>query len=52
MYAALWRALPGAVWVRLLILVVMAALILFALVTFVFPWVNSLVYDSDVTVGP
>jgi hypothetical protein len=51
MYAALWRALPGPVWVRILILIVLIAIILFVLVTWVFPWVDALLGDQEGTVG-
>ncbi|WP_426517364.1 hypothetical protein ACPPVQ_00100 [Diaminobutyricibacter sp. McL0618] len=51
MFAALWRVLPGPVWVRILILVVLIAIILFVLVTWVFPWVDSLLGDQKGTVG-
>lgn len=50
MYAALWRVLPGAWWLRLLIVIVLAAAVLFALAEWVFPWVQSLVLDQNVTV--
>ena len=52
MYGALWRILPGPVWVRILILVVLVAVVLFALVTWVFPWVDSLLGPQEGTVGP
>jgi hypothetical protein len=52
MYAALWRVLPGPVWVRLLIVLLLVALVLSALVLWVFPWVNELVAPTDVTVDP
>lgn len=52
MYAALWRVLPGPWWVRVLILVVAAALIVAALVEWVFPWVQTFVAPQDVTVKP
>jgi hypothetical protein len=50
MYAALWHALPGPVWVRLLLVLVLIALVLAACFYFVFPWVNSLQTTPDVTV--
>ena len=50
MYAALWRVLPGPWWVRVLILLVLLALILTALVTWVFPWVQTFIAPQDVTV--
>ena len=52
MYSALWRILPGPVWVRILILLVLVAVVLAALVTWVFPWVDSLLGRQEGTVGP
>ena len=51
MYGALWRVLPGPWWVRLIILLVLIALVLFALVTWVFPLVDSLLGPQEGTVG-
>lgn len=51
MYAALWRVLPGPVWLRIVLLLVMLAIVLFALVEWIFPWVNSLFPVQEVTVG-
>ena len=50
MYGALWHLLPGPVWVRILILLVTVAALLFSLVEWVFPWVNSMIPTLDVTV--
>ena len=52
MYGALWRILPGPVWLRIVILVVLFAIVLWALVTWVFPWVDSLLGPQEGTVGP
>lgn len=51
MYAALWRVLPGAWWVRVLILLVVVAAILYGLFWCVFPWVSEIVNPQEVTVG-
>ncbi|GAB3136395.1 hypothetical protein GCM10027057_13650 [Marisediminicola antarctica] len=51
MYAALWSLLPGPVWVRVLILVVLVAVILAACVFVFFPWLNNFINVTDVTVG-
>lgn len=51
MYALLWHILPGPAWVRVLILLVLLAGVLFSLVEWVFPWVNSLLPTQEVTVG-
>ncbi len=50
MYAALWRILPGPVWVRIVTVVLLAAAVLFLLVEWVFPLVNELITPEDVTV--
>ena len=50
MYIALWRVLPGPRWVRIVILVVLAALTLTALVLWVFPVIDQLTSPQDVTV--
>lgn len=41
MYLALWRVLPGPLWLRILICVVAIAAIVAALFFFVYPWVAS-----------
>jgi len=51
MYAALWRTLPGPVWVKLILLLALIVLVLAACYFFVFPWVNSLLGTPDVTVN-
>lgn len=50
MYAAFWRILPGPVWIRLLIVLLLLAVVLLSLVTWVFPWVDSIVNTQEVTV--
>ncbi|WBU37225.1 hypothetical protein [Homoserinibacter sp. YIM 151385] len=51
MYGALWRILPGPWWVRVLILLVLAAAAVAALILWVFPWVDQFVAPQEVTVG-
>ena len=51
MYAAIWRILPGPLWVRLLLLLVLLVAVLYSLATWVFPWVNTFVDNQEVTVG-
>ncbi len=50
MYAALWRVLPGPWWVRVLILLLIAAAIVYGLFFWVFPWVSELLIPQEVTV--
>lgn len=50
MYAALWRILPGPIWVRIVILVVAAVLVLAALVEWVFPWASDTLLPQESTI--
>jgi hypothetical protein len=50
MYGALWRALPGPWWVRVIILIVLVAAVAAALVFWVFPWVDLFISGQEVTV--
>ncbi|HUR13524.1 MAG TPA: hypothetical protein VM097_03405 [Mycobacteriales bacterium] len=53
MYAWLWRTLPGPVAARLLQYLVLLAAVVVALFLWVFPWVESQLPYSEVTVpGP
>ncbi len=51
MYGALWRVLPGPWWVRVVILLLLIVAVLALCVFIVFPWVNTFVNVTDVTVG-
>jgi hypothetical protein len=52
MYAALWRALPGPVWVRAAICVGLVAVAVVVCFTWVFPAVAPHLPVNDGTVGP
>ncbi|MDJ1371256.1 hypothetical protein [Gulosibacter molinativorax] len=54
MYGALWRAIPGPWPVKLLVYLALIAAVLYALVTWVFPWVDAnivLPNTQDITVS-
>ena len=50
MYASLWRLLPGPVWVRVLLLLVLVTAVLAILVTWVFPAIDQWLTPQEVTV--
>ena len=50
MYGALWRVLPGPVWLRIILALLLAAAVVFALFTWVFPWVDAILNPINVTV--
>lgn len=50
MYAALWRVLPGPVWLRVALLTVLALAVVAACFTWVFPAIAPFMPFTDVTV--
>ena len=52
MYGALWRLLPGPVWLRILFVLVLVTAVLYSLATWGFPWVETLINKQEATVGP
>ncbi|MFB6611207.1 hypothetical protein ACFCVO_12860 [Agromyces sp. NPDC056379] len=50
MYGALWRVLPGPVWLRIILVLLLVAAAVFALFTWVFPWVDGVLNPINVTV--
>lgn len=51
MYAALWRVLPGPIWIRILFVLILVAAVLLVLDFWVFPFVESLINNQEATVG-
>ena len=50
MYGALWRILPGPVWVRIVLVLAILACVIFVLFTWAFPLVDGSLNPIDVTV--
>lgn len=54
MYGAVWRAIPGPWPIKLLVYLALIAAVLYALATWVFPWVDAeivLPNTEDITVA-
>jgi hypothetical protein len=51
MYGALWRVLPGPVWLRIIEVLILLFVVLAILAIWVFPWVQELIPAPDVTVN-
>ncbi|RZU66947.1 hypothetical protein EV379_3320 [Microterricola gilva] len=51
MYGALWRVLPGPIWVRIILVLLLVVAVLYSLFTWVFPWVETLINNQEATVG-
>ncbi|WP_022902064.1 hypothetical protein [Humibacter albus] len=47
MYGALWRVLPGPIWLKIIILLVLIAVVLYCLVTWVFPWIDGMLQSNE-----
>lgn len=50
MYGAIWRILPGPIWLRIILALLLIVAAVYALFTWVFPWVDGIVNPIDVTV--
>lgn len=50
MYAALWRILPGPWWVRLFILLLLIAGVVYGLIFFVFPYISLYINPQESTI--
>ena len=51
MYAALWRVLPGSLWIKIAILTAATAVVITVLMMFVFPAVDTAITVREVTVN-
>lgn len=51
MYSAIWRALPGPRWARVIEAVALAVIVLAVCVEWVFPWLATTFIQSESTVG-
>jgi len=50
MYRAIFGLLPGPLWLRIILALVLVSAVLAALVIWVFPYVDHLITPQDVTV--
>lgn len=50
-YGWIFRSLPGALWVRIILSVMLITLAVAALMVFVFPWVSQFNPLTDSTIG-
>ncbi|GAA1472940.1 hypothetical protein P4N68_05600 [Corynebacterium felinum] len=50
MYGLLWRALPGPVWVKALLALIILAAVFLLLMEVIFPWISPMLPYNDVAV--
>jgi hypothetical protein len=51
MYEAIWRLLPGPLWLRVVLAVVLGAAVVAACFHWVYPWLAEYMPFNDTTVG-
>lgn len=51
MFSMIWRFFPGPAWLRVIVLLLVAAAIVYALIAYVYPWVALQLPEQEVTVG-
>jgi hypothetical protein len=50
MYSALWRVLPRPIWLKIVVLVVLAIAVIAVCVEWVFPWIAENFIQQESTV--
>lgn len=52
MFSLLWRFLPGPAWLRVIMLLAVLVVLVWAVITYVYPWVATMMPapSGDVTV--
>lgn len=51
MFSLLWRFFPGPAWLRVIVLIIALAALVYALITYVYPWVALQMPEQEVTVN-
>ena len=50
MFSLIWRFFPGPAWFRVIVLLLVAAALVYALIAYVYPWVALQLPEQEVTV--
>ncbi|MCS4536484.1 hypothetical protein [Corynebacterium sp. HS2168-gen11] len=50
MYGLLWDALPGPIWVKIILVAIILVAVFLLLMEYIFPWVSSLMPYNDIAV--
>jgi len=52
MFSLIWRFLPGPAWLRIIVILAVAAAIVYALITWVYPYAATYLMSEEATVNP
>lgn len=50
MLFAVWRFFPGPAWLRVIVVLLTLAALVYALITWVYPWVTTVIPDPQSTI--
>ncbi len=51
MFSLLWRFLPGPAWLRVVVLLALAVVLVWVVINYVYPWVLVQFPEEEATVG-
>ncbi|WP_201023706.1 hypothetical protein [Leucobacter sp. G161] len=51
MFSLIWRFFPGPAWLRVIVLLGAAVALVWALITYVYPWALEMLPEQESTVG-
>lgn len=51
MYSAIWKLLPGPLWLRICIATILVAAVVAVLMIYAFPWVDTFLTSQNSSVG-
>lgn len=51
MFSLIWRFFPGPAWLRVIVLLLAAAALVWALITYVYPWALEKFPEPEATVN-
>lgn len=50
MFSLVWRFFPGPAWLRILVMLALLAVVVWALITYVYPWVTTMLPQPPSTI--
>ena len=50
MFSLLWRFVPGPAWLRIIVMLAVLAVLIYALIAYVYPYVATLLVTQETTV--
>lgn len=51
MFSLIWRFFPGPAWLRVIVLLLVAAALVYVLIAYVYPWAALYFQAEEATVG-